>query len=104
MAQLVKAVLAPPMVIGPEQQLPGELRVLRAAERSLTGERRGLRAVLPFLGPALIAAAPYVHPGDLATNMAGGAPYPHTPPCVVPPAAPQGRRSPALGAQRAIPP
>src|SRR5438874_5661832 len=72
MAQLVKAVLAPPMVIGPEKALPGELRVLRAAERSLNGERRGIRAVLPFLGPAFIAAVAYVDPGNFATNMAGG--------------------------------
>src|SRR5437588_8744733 len=72
MAQLVKAVLAPPMVIGPEKALPGELRVLRAAERSLNGERRGLRAVMPFLGPAFIAAVAYVDPGNFATNMAGG--------------------------------
>src|SRR5438094_1470594 len=75
MAQLVKAVLAPPMVIGPEKALPGELRVLRAAERSLNGERRGLRAVMPFLGPAFIAAVAYVDPGNFATNMAGGSRY-----------------------------
>src|SRR5438034_10803025 len=75
MAQLVKAVLAPPMVIGPEKALPGELRVLRAAEKSLNGERRGLRAVLPFLGPAFIAAVAYVDPGNFATNMAGGSRY-----------------------------
>src|SRR5437667_6106751 len=75
MAQLVKAVLAPPMVIGPEKALPGELRVLRAAERSLNGERRGLRAVMPFLGPAFIAAVAYVDPGNFATNMAGGSQY-----------------------------
>src|SRR5438094_5104358 len=78
MAQLVKAVLAPPMVIGPEKALPGELRVLRAAERSLNGERRGLRAVLPFLGPAFIAAVAYVDPGNFATNMAGGSRYGYT--------------------------
>src|SRR5216117_963683 len=75
MAQLVKAVLAPPMVIGPEKALPGELRVLRAAERSLNGERRGLRAVMPFLGPAFIAAVAYVDPGNFATNMAGGSQF-----------------------------
>jgi manganese transport protein len=49
--------------------------VLRAAERSLNGERRGVRAVLPFLGPAFIAAVAYVDPGNFATNMAGGAQY-----------------------------
>src|SRR6059058_5526765 len=75
MAQLVKAVLAPPMVIGAEDALPGELRVLRAAERSLNGERRGLRAVMPFLGPAFIASVAYIDPGNFATNMAGGAQF-----------------------------
>ena len=73
----VKAVVtAPPtQVLGAEHALPGELRVLRAAERSLTGERRGLRAVIPFLGPAFIAAVAYVDPGNFATNVQGGAKY-----------------------------
>jgi manganese transport protein len=75
--KVVKAVAAkaPPMVLGEEQALPGELRVLRAAERSLTGERRGVRALAPFLGPAFIAAVAYVDPGNFATNMAGGSTY-----------------------------
>jgi len=64
-----------PSVLGEEQALPGELRVLRAAERSLSGERRGVGAVLPFLGPAFIAAVAYVDPGNFATNMAGGSQY-----------------------------
>ena len=55
--------------------LPGEARVLAAAERSLRGERRGLRALSPFLGPAFIAAVAYVDPGNFATNFAGGAKY-----------------------------
>ena len=71
MAEIVRAA-ASAMVVGVEDALPGELRVLRAAERSLNGERRGLRAVLPFLGPAFIAAVAYVDPGNFATNMAGG--------------------------------
>jgi manganese transport protein len=53
--------------------LPGERRVHEAAERSLAGERRGIRAVWPFLGPAFIAAVAYVDPGNFATNLAGGA-------------------------------
>lgn len=57
----------------PADVLPGEAAVLRAAERSLAGERRGLRRFLPFLGPAFIAAVAYVDPGNFATNMAGGA-------------------------------
>ncbi len=49
--------------------------MLEAAQRSLTGERRGLRGIWPFLGPAFIAAVAYVDPGNFATNMAGGAKY-----------------------------
>ncbi|MDX6565923.1 MAG: manganese transport protein, partial [Gaiellales bacterium] len=49
--------------------------MLRAAERSLNGERRGIRGVLPFLGPAFIAAVAYIDPGNFATNVAGGAKY-----------------------------
>ncbi|MGH3254722.1 MAG: Nramp family divalent metal transporter [Streptosporangiaceae bacterium] len=58
--------------------LPGEARVIAAAERALSGERRGVRAVLPFLGPAFIAAVAYVDPGNFATNMAGGSEFGYT--------------------------
>jgi manganese transport protein len=74
-AEAVRAVVSQAMVLGVEQALPGELRVLRAAERSLNGQRRGVRAVLPFLGPAFIAAVAYVDPGNFATNMAGGSQF-----------------------------
>src|SRR5438067_12077016 len=79
MAELIRSVVAQPLVLGAENALPGELRVLRAAERSLSGERRGLRATLPFLGPAFIAAVAYVDPGNFATNMAGGPQVGYTP-------------------------
>ena len=46
-----------------------------AAQQALTGKRRGLRAVTPFLGPAFIACVAYVDPGNFATNMAGGAQF-----------------------------
>jgi manganese transport protein len=75
LAEVVKAAITQPMVVGEERALPGELRVLKAAERSLNGERRGFRAVLPFLGPAFIAAVAYVDPGNFATNMAAGSQY-----------------------------
>ena len=39
---------APPLV-EPEDVLPGEARVFRAASESLAGERRGIRGVWPFL-------------------------------------------------------
>ncbi len=46
-----------------------------AAQQALAGERRGLRAVVPFLGPAFIASVAYVDPGNFAANMAGGAQF-----------------------------
>jgi manganese transport protein len=55
--------------------LPGEQRVLVAAQRSLRGQTRGLAALLPFLGPAFVAAVAYVDPGNFATNISGGARY-----------------------------
>jgi manganese transport protein len=77
--EAVKAVVAKaPQVVGVEGALPGELRVLRAAERSLNGQRRGVAAVLPFLGPAFIAAVAYIDPGNFATNMAGGSQFGYT--------------------------
>ena len=53
--------------------LPGEARVLIAAQESLAGRRRGFSKLWPFLGPAFIAAVAYVDPGNFATNMAAGA-------------------------------
>ena len=55
--------------------LPGEAATVRAAHAALAGERRGLRALWPFLGPAFIAAVAYVDPGNFATNIAGGAKF-----------------------------
>jgi manganese transport protein len=55
--------------------LPGEARVLIAAQESLAGRRRGLSGLWPFLGPAFIAAVAYVDPGNFATNMAAGAKF-----------------------------
>ena len=75
MAELVRSTVSQSVLVGAEDALPGELRVLRAAERSLTGQRRGVRAVLPFLGPAFIAAVAYIDPGNFATNMASGSQY-----------------------------
>ncbi|MGH7775650.1 MAG: Nramp family divalent metal transporter, partial [Candidatus Dormibacterales bacterium] len=43
-----------------EGALPGEARILEAAEHALSGRTRGIRAVLPFLGPAFIAAVAYI--------------------------------------------
>ncbi|MGZ8647124.1 MAG: Nramp family divalent metal transporter [Solirubrobacteraceae bacterium] len=43
---------------------------------ALRGRRRGrVRAALPFIGPAFVAAIAYVDPGNFATNIAGGAEF-----------------------------
>ncbi|MGI9186174.1 MAG: Nramp family divalent metal transporter, partial [Gaiellales bacterium] len=55
--------------------MPGEARVLAAATASLTGDRRGVAKLWPFLGPAFVAAIAYVDPGNFATNIAAGAGY-----------------------------
>src|SRR5205807_2414252 len=46
-----------------------------AAREALDGRRKGLRAVLPFAGPAFIASVAYMDPGNFATNIQGGALY-----------------------------
>jgi manganese transport protein len=56
---------------GVEGVLPGETATARAAHESLKGHRRGLRKILPFLGPAFIAAVAYVDP---ALNLLFGIP------------------------------
>jgi manganese transport protein len=58
-----------------ERALPGEAATIRAAQEALDGERHGLRALWPFLGPAFIASVAYVDPGNFATDIAGGAKY-----------------------------
>jgi manganese transport protein len=63
------------VIRGVEGVLPGESATARAAHESLKGHRRGIRRILPFLGPAFIAAVAYVDPGNFATNIAGGAKF-----------------------------
>ena len=46
-----------------------------AAQDAIDGRTRGLRAVLPFLGPAFIASIAYVDPGNFATNISAGAQF-----------------------------
>ncbi|HEY1622462.1 MAG TPA: Nramp family divalent metal transporter [Streptosporangiaceae bacterium] len=52
-----------------------DTQLIASAQLVLSGERRGVRAVLPFLGPAFIAAVAYVDPGNFATNMAAGSQF-----------------------------
>ncbi len=47
----------------------------RAAQAVLSGETKGFRRLLPFLGPAFIAAVAYIDPGNFATNITAGSQY-----------------------------
>jgi manganese transport protein len=58
--------------------VPEEAGVLAGARAALDGRRRGLRAVLPFLGPAFIACVAYIDPGNFATNIQGGSAFGYT--------------------------
>ncbi len=50
-------------------------RTMLAGQESLTGQRRGLRGFLPFIGPAVIASVAYMDPGNFATNIQAGSRY-----------------------------
>ncbi len=47
----------------------------RAMAEALDGTRHGLRAMLPFAGPAFVTSVAYVDPGNFATNIQAGARY-----------------------------
>jgi manganese transport protein len=46
-----------------------------AARDAIQGKTHGLRAILPFLGPAFIASIAYTDPGNFATNISAGAQF-----------------------------
>jgi len=50
-------------------------RTTIAVRDALAGRRRGLRAMLPFAGPAFICSVAYMDPGNFATNIQAGAKY-----------------------------
>lgn len=46
-----------------------------AAQSVLNGDVKGLKRLLPFLGPAFIASVAYLDPGNFATNITAGSKY-----------------------------
>ena len=46
-----------------------------SAEAVLNGNVKGFKRILPFLGPAFIAAVAYIDPGNFATNITAGSEY-----------------------------
>ena len=55
----------------------GDQETLKSAADVLSGEskKRGLKRILPFLGPAFIAGVAYMDPGNFATNIQAGAQF-----------------------------
>lgn len=45
------------------------------ADDVLNGKSHGIKNILPFLGPAFIAAVAYIDPGNFATNITAGSEY-----------------------------
>ncbi len=58
-----------------EPPLPGEAATIRSARAALDGQTRGIKGLLPFLGPAFIASVAYIDPGNYATNIGAGSKY-----------------------------
>jgi manganese transport protein len=48
-------------------------RTALAGQTALSGGRRGLRGLVPFIGPAVVASIAYMDPGNFATNIQAGA-------------------------------
>ncbi|MFE6797112.1 Nramp family divalent metal transporter [Paenibacillus chitinolyticus] len=58
-----------------EQGITKYKRIPLNAESVLNGDVKGLKRLLPFLGPAFIAAVAYLDPGNFATNITAGSKY-----------------------------
>ncbi len=58
----------------------GDVKTVEAAGEILSGKKKraGIKAILPFLGPAFIASIAYMDPGNFATNIQGGAEFGYT--------------------------
>lgn len=55
--------------------IPVENKTVLAARAAMANQKRGIRALLPFLGPAFIASIAYVDPGNFATNIQSGSEF-----------------------------
>jgi manganese transport protein len=50
-------------------------KTVSAAHLVMANKQKGLRAFMPFVGPAFIAAVAYIDPGNYATNIQGGSEF-----------------------------
>jgi manganese transport protein len=64
-----------PVEGAPLEHIAEEAGTRAAARAALEGRRKGLLALLPFLGPAFIASVAYIDPGNYATNIQSGSTY-----------------------------
>ncbi|SFC88180.1 manganese transport protein [Bacillus sp. OV322] len=58
-----------------QQKAMSNTKTYSAADDSISGNRKGLFALLPFIGPAFVASIAYLDPGNYATNISGGAQF-----------------------------
>lgn len=54
---------------------PSENKAVSRARKTLDHNSKGFRGLLPFIGPAFIAAVAYVDPGNYATNIQSGSEF-----------------------------
>ncbi|KQL54015.1 manganese transport protein MntH [Heyndrickxia shackletonii] len=59
----------------PRKYIPKTNKTTSNARAVLRGEVSGIKRILPFLGPAFIAAVAYIDPGNFATNITAGSKY-----------------------------
>lgn len=52
-----------------------ENKTVLACRAAIEGKLKGIRAILPFLGPAFIASIAYMDPGNFATNIQSGSQF-----------------------------
>lgn len=52
-----------------------ESKTVLACRAAIDGKLKGIRAILPFLGPAFVASIAYMDPGNFATNIQGGSQF-----------------------------
>jgi manganese transport protein len=50
-------------------------KTVEAARAAIVGKTKGLRALIPFIGPAFVASIAYVDPGNFATNIQSGSQF-----------------------------
>jgi manganese transport protein len=67
--------LSPDVPIGFAPAAGMTLQTELAARDTLSGRRKGMRAFLPFAGPAIVASVGYMDPGNFATNIQAGSTY-----------------------------